>query len=152
MEDSILYAQKYLEDLLSFFGLNTQVDATHDDEVIQLNVPSTAMNGFLIGQHGDTMRSLQYLVSTALKNQGHEYWRVNVDVAGYKQHRADQLAERAQEWIQKVKSSGEPMELKPMNAADRRTIHKLADDTGLTTESIGEGRDRRVVIKPAAEE
>jgi spoIIIJ-associated protein len=151
MEQSILYAQKYLEDLLSFFWLNTQVVATHEDEVIQLNVPSTAMNGFLIGQHGDTMRSLQYLVSTALKNQGHEYWRVNVDIAGYKQQRADRLAEKAQAWVDKVKSSNEAMDLQPMNAADRRIIHKLADEAGLTTESIGEGRDRHVVLKPAAE-
>jgi spoIIIJ-associated protein len=151
MEEAILYAEKYLEDLLSFFGLNIQVEATHDDDVIQLNVPSTAMNGFLIGQHGDTMRSLQYLVSTALKNQNHEYWRVNVDIAGYKQQRADRLSERAEAWLKKVKDSGEPMELSPMNAADRRVIHKLADDNGLTTESVGEGRDRHVVLKPATE-
>ncbi len=150
MEESIQYAKKYLEDLLSFFGLNTEVSASHDEEVIQLNVPSTALNGFLIGQHGDTMRSLQYVVSTALKNQGHEYWRVNVDVAGYKQQRADRLAEKAEVWIDKVKQSNEPMELQPMNAADRRIIHKLADESGVTTESIGEGRDRRVVLKPAA--
>ncbi len=149
MEESIQYAKQYLEDLLSFFGLNTDVSATHDDEVIQLNVPSTAQNGFLIGQHGDTMRSFQYLVSTALKNQGHEYWRVNVDVAGYKQHRADRLAETAEAWVRKVKETNEPMELKPMNAADRRVIHKLADESGLTTESVGEGRDRHVVLKPA---
>jgi spoIIIJ-associated protein len=152
MEESILYAQKYLEDLLSFFGLNTQVDATHEDEVIQLNVPSSAMNGFLIGQHGDTMRSLQYLVSTALKNQGHEYWRVNVDIANYKKQRADRLIEKAQVWLDKVKSTNEPLELQPMNAADRRIIHKLADDSGLLTESVGEGRDRHVVLKPAAED
>jgi spoIIIJ-associated protein len=152
MEESILYAQKYLEDLLSFFGLNTQVDATHEDEVIQLNVPSSAMNGFLIGQHGDTMRSLQYLVSTALKNQGHEYWRVNVDIANYKKQRADRLIEKAQAWLDKVKSTNEPLELQPMNAADRRIIHKLADDSGLLTESVGEGRDRHVVLKPAAED
>lgn len=151
MEESIVYAKKYLEDLLSFFGLNTEVSASHEEEVIQLNVPSTAMNGFLIGQRGDTMRSLQYLVSTALKNQGHEFWRVNVDIAGYKQQRADRLAERAEAWIAKVKESGQPMELKPMNAADRRVIHKAADDAGLATESIGEGRDRRVVLKPVAE-
>ena len=64
----IVYAKKYLEDLLSFFGLNTDVQATSDGEVIQLNVPSTHLNGFLIGQHGENMRSLQYLTSTALKN------------------------------------------------------------------------------------
>jgi spoIIIJ-associated protein len=110
------------------------------------------MNGFLIGQHGDTMRSLQYIVSTALKNQGHEFWRVNVDIAGYKQQRANRLSEAAEEWIAKVKSSGESMELKPMNAADRRIVHKLADESGLTTESVGEGRERRVVLKPVATE
>ena len=151
MEESITYAKKYLEDLLSFFGLNTEVDATHEDEVIQLNVPSTAMNGFLIGNRGDTMRSLQFLTSSALKNQGHEFWRVNVDIAGYKQQRADRLAETAQAWINQVKNSGEPLDLKPMNAADRRVIHKLADEYGLTTESVGEGRDRHVVLKPAPE-
>ena len=59
MEESITYAKKYLEDLLSYFGLNVDVYATHDEDVIELNVPSTHMNGFLIGQHGDTMRSLQ---------------------------------------------------------------------------------------------
>jgi spoIIIJ-associated protein len=97
------------------------------------------------------MRSLQYLVSTALKNQNHEYWRVNVDIAGYKQQRADRLAERAEAWLKKVKDSGESMELQPMNAADRRVIHILADDNGLTTESVGEGRDRHVVLKPATD-
>ena len=152
MEEAIIYAEKYLEDLLSFFGLNTEVNATHDGEVIQLNVPSTAMNGFLIGNRGETMRSLQFLTSSALKNQGFEYWRVNVDIAGYKQQRADRLAETAQAWIDKVKASGEPMELKPMNAADRRIVHKVADEYGLTTESVGEGRDRHVVLKPAPDE
>jgi spoIIIJ-associated protein len=150
MEDAIIYAKKYLEDILSFFGLNTDVHATHDGEVIQLDVPSTAMNGFLIGQHGDTMRSLQFLTSSALKNQKYEFWRVNVDIAGYKQQRADRLAETAQAWVDKVKSSGEPMDLQPMNAADRRIIHKLADEAGLATESVGDGRDRHVVLKPAA--
>ena len=149
MEESIRYAKQYLEDLLSFFGLNTEVSATHDGEVIQLNVPSTAMNGFLIGQRGDTMRSLQFLTSSALKNNHHEYWRVNVDIAGYKQQRADRLAEQAQDWVNAVKKSGKPMDLKPMNAADRRVIHKLADEFGLSTESVGEGRDRHVVLKPA---
>lgn len=150
MEESIQYAKKYLEDILSFFGLNTEVHATAEDDVIQLSVPSSHLNGFLIGQHGDTVRSLQFIVSNALKNQNHEYSRVNVDVADYKKQRADRLGEKAETWFKKVQESNEPMELKPMNAADRRIIHKLADEYGLTTESIGEGRDRRVVLKPAA--
>ncbi|HET6925089.1 MAG TPA: R3H domain-containing nucleic acid-binding protein [Candidatus Saccharimonadales bacterium] len=150
LEAAILYAKKFLEDLLSFFGVNMDVYATRDDEVIQLSVPSTQLNGFLIGQHGETMRSLQYLVSTALKNNGHEYTRVNVDIADYKRQRADRLAHTAEDWIKQVKDSGEPLELKPMNAADRRIVHKVASDNGLMTESVGEGRERHVVLKPGA--
>lgn len=152
MEESILYAKKYLEDLLSFFGLNTDVYATNsDDEVIELHVPSTHLNGFLIGQHGDTMRAMQFMVSNALKNNDYEVSRVNIDIADYKKQRSDRLSEQAKDWLDKVKSSGKPMHLKPMNAADRRTIHKLADEHGLTTESEGEGRDRHIVLKPASE-
>ena len=98
MDESINYAKKYLEDLLSFFGLNVDVYATSEDgEVIELNVPSTHMNGFLIGNHGDTMRSMQYLVSMALKTNEYEVVRVNVDIADYKKQRASRLEERAQE-------------------------------------------------------
>ena len=151
LEEAILYAKKYLEDLLSFFGLNTDVYATSDDEVIQLNVPSTHMNGFLIGQRGENMRSFQYLVSTALKNNNYTNTRVNVDIAEYKKNRADRLRDKAEEWVKQVRDSGEAMELKPMNAADRRVVHKLANEYGVVTESTGEGRDRHVVLKPTAE-
>jgi spoIIIJ-associated protein len=143
MDGAIRYAKKYLEDLLSFFGLNLDVHATSDDEVIQLGVPSTHLNGFLIGQHGDTMRSLQFLVSNALKNNDYEHTRVNVDVADYKKHRADQLLETAESWVKRVKDSGESMDLRPMNAADRRLIHKLADEHGLTTESAAKNTWQR---------
>lgn len=151
MEESILYAKKYLENLLSFFGLNIDVHATNsDDEVIELHVPSSHLNGFLIGQRGDTMRALQFMVSSALRNNGYEISRVNVDIADYKKNHAEQIVERAQAWVDTVKKSGEPMDLKPMNAADRRTVHKLASDQGLETESVGEGRDRHIVLKPGA--
>jgi spoIIIJ-associated protein len=150
VEEAIQYAKKYLEDVLSFFGLNTDVHATTEDhEVIELSIPSTHLNGFLIGQHGDTMRALQYTVSNALKNQNFEMTRVNVDVADYKKNRAERLIEQAGEWVKKVQETGEPMSLKPMNAADRRTIHKLADEAGLLTESQGEGPERHVVLKPS---
>lgn len=147
MEESIQYAKKYLEDLLSFFGLNTDVHASHDGEVIQLNIPSTHLNGFLIGSRGENMRSLQFLVGTALKNNGHEYSRVNVDVADYKKQRAERLAHEAESWMEQVKTSGQDKELRPMNAADRRVVHQVAADAGLSTQSVGEGRDRHIILK-----
>jgi spoIIIJ-associated protein len=148
MEEAIVFAKKYLEDLLSFFGLNTDVYATSDDEVIQLNVPSTRLNGFLIGQHGENMRSLQYLTSTALKNNDFENNRVNVDIANYKKQRADRLREKAEEWMKQVRDNKEPMDLEPMNAADRRIVHQLAAEYSITSDSEGEGRDRHIVLKP----
>lgn len=151
MEESIRFAKKYLEDLLSFFGLNTDVYATSEDgEVIELNIPSTHLNGFLIGQRGETVRALQFMVSSALKSQNYPITRVNVDVAEYKKQRADRLAQTAEEWIKKVQTTGEPYELRPMNAADRRVVHKVAADAGLLSESVGEGRDRRIVLKAVA--
>jgi spoIIIJ-associated protein len=150
MEESIAYAKKYLEDLLSFFGLNTDVYATSEDnEVIELNIPSTHLNGFLIGQRGETVRAIQFMVSNALKNQNYEVTRVNVDVADYKKQRAEHLAQTAEEWIKKVQETGEPYELRPMNAADRRVVHKVAAEAGLLSESVGEDRDRHIVLKPA---
>lgn len=149
IEEAIQFAKKYLEDLLSFFGLNTDIYATTEDQqVIELHVPSTHLNGFLIGQHGDTMRALQYMVSNALKNNNYATTRVNVDIAGYKKQRAERLSKVAEDWVKKVKETGEALHLKPMNAADRRIVHKLANDEGLITESEGEGRDRHVVLKP----
>lgn len=147
MDSSIQFAKKYLEDLLSFFGLNTEVYATSEDDVIELEVPSTHLNGFLIGQRGDNMRAIQFLISSALKNNNYEYVRVNVDVADYKKQRAIRLRKEAEEWVKQVKESGKSMELKPMNAVDRRTVHKLAQEMGIESDSVGEGRERRIVLK-----
>jgi spoIIIJ-associated protein len=109
------------------------------------------MNGFLIGNRGDNMRSLQFLVSMALKNQDYAFNRVNVDIADYKKQRADRLRDRAEAWVKQVRDSGEPMDLEPMNAADRRVVHQLAAEYGLTSDSDGEGRDRHIVLKPAVD-
>ncbi len=148
-DESIRFATKYLEDLLSFFGINVAVDSTLDDEVIQLSVPSTSLNSLLIGRNADNLRALQYIVSQALATNNAEITRVNVDVADYKRQRADRIAEKAEGWIQKVRETGEPMRL-DLSPADRRIVHKLAEDySGITTHSEGEGRERQLIIEKA---
>jgi len=153
MDEAVLYAKKFLEDVLSFFGLNTDVYATtsDEDEIIELHVPSTHLNGFLIGQRGDTIRAFQFMASNALRNNNFAHSRVHVDIADYKKQQAERLTAKAQEWIDKVKETGESMDLRPMNGADRRTIHKAASENGLTTESVGEGRDRHIVLRKPAD-
>ena len=145
-DESIRFAARYLEDLLSFFGINVAVSSTIDDEVIQLSVPSTSLNSLLIGRNADNLRALQHIVSMALASKGAEVVRVNVDVANYKRQRADRIMEKAEGWIRKVRETGETMTI-DLNAADRRVVHKLAQDySDIETHSEGEGRERKLVI------
>ena len=145
-DESIRFATKYLEDLLSFFGINVAVYSTIEDDVIQLSVPSTSLNSLLIGKNADNLRSLQYIVSMSLAAREAEVTRVNVDVADYKRQRADRIADKAENWIKKVRETGEPMTL-DLNAADRRVVHKIAQDySDIETHSEGEGRERQLII------
>jgi spoIIIJ-associated protein len=145
-DESIRFAAKYLEDLLSFFGINVAVYSTIDDEVIQLSVPSTSLNSLLIGKNADNLRALQHIVSMALAAKNAEVVRVNVDVADYKRQRADRIADKAEGWIKKVRETGEPMTIN-LSPADRRVVHKLAEDySDITTHSEGEGKERKLII------
>ncbi len=145
-DESIRFATKYVEDLLSFFGVNVAVDSTCEDEVIQLAVPSTSINSLLIGREAQNLKALQTLVMRTLEAKEAEVTRVSVDVADYKRAREERIAEKAEEWIQKVRRSGEPMTLE-LNAADRRTVHRVAGDySDIETHSEGEGRARHLII------
>ena len=153
MEEAISYAKQYIEDILSFFGLNCDVYATHEDEVIELSIPSTYLNGFLIGQRGETMRAMQSLVSTALKNKDFEHYRVNLDVADYKKQRQERLIHQVNEWIAEVIETGKQKHLPPMNAADRRVVHKtVGDHTSVASASEGEGMSRHVVLETTTQD
>ena len=148
-EQSIQFAQKYLEDLLSFFGANLTVSSTCEDDVIELSVPSNALNSLLIGRNAETLRSLQYIVSTVLRNSEAELTRVNIDIAGYKKQRAERIAKQAHEWIEEVRKTGDSKILN-MNAADRRIVHRVASEYGdIRTFSEGEGRERKLTIAQA---
>lgn len=143
---SVEYAKKYLEDLLTFFGVNIEVDASVSDDVIELAVPSSDDNSILIGRNAETLRSLQYIVSTTLRNHGAELVRVNIDVADYKKQRAEKIAERAREWIEAVRETGDS-HVANLNAADRRVVHQVAQEyEDVETFSEGIGRDRRIII------
>jgi spoIIIJ-associated protein len=145
-QESIDFAKKYLEDLLSFFGVNVVVEASLEEDVIELSVPSSDLNSILIGRNAETLRSLQYTISTTLRNKEASLTRVNVDIADYKKQRAEKVAEQAREWIESVRRTGDSY-IADLNAADRRVVHHVADEyDDIRTFSEGEGRDRRLVI------
>lgn len=149
-EQSIQFAQKYLEDLLSFFGANLVVSASCDEDVIELAVPSSELNSLLIGRNAETLRGLQYMVSTVLRNKEAELTRVNIDIADYKKQRAERIAVQAKQWIEEVRRSGDSF-ITTLNAADRRIVHHVASEySDIRTFSEGEGRDRKITIAQAS--
>ena len=140
------FAQKYLADLLSFFGINVEVTAVTEDDVIELSVPSTDLNSLLIGRNAETLRSMQYLVSTVLRNKDAAVWRVNIDIADYKKLRAERVAKEARVWIEEVRKTGSS-HVAHLNPADRRIVHQVATEySDIHTFSEGEGEDRTITI------
>lgn len=145
-EETLEFAKKYVADVLSFFEVNVDVDVTMADDVIELSVPSTEINSILIGKNAETLRSLQFLLSTTLRGKGADVVRVNIDVADYKKQRADKVAKQAKEWIEEVLRTGDSY-IARLNAADRRIVHHVASEyENIRTFSEGEGRDRHIVI------
>jgi spoIIIJ-associated protein len=149
-EESIAFARNYLADLVSFFGVNVEVTATVEEDVIELAVPSSDINSLLIGRNAETLRSLQYLVSTVLRNKGAELTRVNIDIADYKRQRAERVAKQAREWIEEVRRTGSS-HVASLNPADRRVVHQVATEySDIKTFSEGEGHDRKITIAQAS--
>lgn len=149
-EESVEFARTYVADLLSFFGINVAVEAWAEDDIIELSVPSTELNSLLIGRSADTLRSLQFLISTVLRNKDAALSRVNLDIADYKKQRADRLAEKTREWIEEVRKSG-TSHVERLNPADRRVVHQVAAEySDIKTFSEGEGHDRQIVIAQAS--
>lgn len=147
---SVEFARKFLQDIISFFGENIEVTATTEEDIIELYVESSDSNSILIGRNAETLRSLQYLVSTALRNQSAELTRVNVDIADYKKQHEEKVAEKAHGWIEQVRATGDSY-IAHINAADRRVVHRVAQEySDIHTYSEGEGHDRRIVIAQAS--
>ena len=107
--------------------------------------------GLLIGRRGETLNALQFIVNLLLTRQGERDDRIVVDVEQYRERRRRNLTTLAQRTAERVTSSGRAITLEPMSAADRRIIHMaLADHARVATESDGEGRDRKVTVRPVS--
>lgn len=148
-EESVVFARQYVADLLSFFGVNVEVSGLVQDDIIELSVPSSEISSLLIGRGAETLRSLQFLVSTVLRNKNAAVSRVNLDIADYKRQRADRLVEKARGWIEEVRKSGDS-HVETLNAADRRIVHQVAAEySDIKTFSEGDGIERRITIAQA---
>lgn len=144
--ETLEFAKKYIADVLSFFGENVDPQVTLRDDVIEISVTTGSSNSVLIGRNAETLRSLQFLLSTILRNKGAALQRVNLDIADYKKQRSERLAAQVKEWAGVVLETGTPR-TEALNPADRRIVHHVVSEIdGLTTVSEGEGRERTITI------
>ena len=137
-----------LENLLNRLGFDATVEETPMDDGSLLNVNTEDDPGRLIGRQGRTLSDLQYLTNRLLIVQDKEAPKVTVDVGNYRTENRESLIKKANEAADKARRWGEVVEMEPMTAFDRRTVHQaLAEAEGISTESIEvDGTTNKVIL------
>ncbi len=144
-----LKALEFVENLVKNMSLDASVELVSEDEEGATIAINGEKLGILIGRRGDVLDSLQYLASLAANINKSGFFRITVDVQGYREKRAETLRGVAKRMSEKVLKYKRSFALEPMNAYERRIIHSACQEIeGVTTRSIGEGADRKIVISP----
>lgn len=141
-------AKDFLSDIFKSMNLAVVIDAKYDDieNTLDIDLSGDEM-GVLIGKRGQTLDSLQYLVSLVVNKDVDDYIRVKIDTENYRQRRKETLENLAKNISYKVKRTKRSVSLEPMNPYERRIIHSaLQNDKYVTTHSEGEEPFRRVVV------
>jgi len=139
------------EELFSLMSLSdAKIDVEYDkeNEAYVVNVDAPDETGLLIGKKGETLTSLQVVFGVLLKQKVGEWNRVVVNVGDYREKEEEYLRNLAQSTAQRAKETGEPQSLYNLKSWQRRIVHMaLSEDKDLTTESVGEGEERYLVVK-----
>ena len=149
-------ARGVLEALLEKMGMAASVVPQAEEVVAEGEAPAPVLFdiegddlGILIGRRGQTLACMQFILRLIVGHQTKTWLPIVVDVEGYKQGRFEKLQALACHLAEQVKDRREPFTLEPMPAYERRVIHlALADHPDVTTESVGLGEARKVVIRP----
>lgn len=135
-----------LENILSLLSLEGSFDVEEKEDGVFVSI-ETADAGRLIGHQGETLTALQLLVNLIVSKQVEGSKRVIIDVSNWRKGKEEDIAQKARRWAQEVKETGKVVELEPMPSWQRRVVHMVIQETdGVTSESIGEGLDRHLVI------
>lgn len=138
-----------LENILGMLALEGSFDIEERDDGVFVFI-DTQDAGKLIGQHGQTLAALQLLVNQMVSRQVENSKRVVIDISGWKKSKEEELENQAKYWVSQVLESKESMELRPMQSWQRRIVHLVVQNSeGVESESIGEGEERRIIIKPS---
>jgi len=149
-DERLKLAGDMAEKLLTLLQIEGTVTAAEDKTNEAINVQiETADPGILIGFHGEALSSFQLILNIIVGKKLGEWTRILVNVGDYRQKREETLRRIGLNAAQKARFSGEAVVLSDLSAADRRIIHlALAEYDDITTESEGEGKDRKLVVKP----
>lgn len=122
-----------------------------DGFIVQLQL-SPADSGILIGYHAETLNHFQLILSLIVHQQLKSWYRLTVNINDYRQNREATLTEMAHNAAQRVRLTGQEVVMPYLDSFERRFIHlALSQEPDLETVSLGEGRDRRLVIRPQSE-
>jgi spoIIIJ-associated protein len=146
-------SKKLTQKVLKLLDVVASVDSEVSDDVIKIDIEGDDL-GLLIGYRGENVESLQLILGVMLNRQlGSEKWvPVLVDVGGWRQQREESLRALVKREIENMAPDQLSVELPTMPPAQRRSVHLLVSESeGLESESVGEGADRRVVIKRVGE-
>lgn len=141
-------AKKFLNDVFAAMNMTVVVDIKYNEENKEMDIDLSGDDmGVLIGKRGQTLDSLQYLVSLVVNKESDDYIRVKVDTENYRERRKETLENLAKNVAYKVKRTRRPVSLEPMNPYERRIIHSaLQNDKYVSTHSEGEEPFRKVVV------
>lgn len=145
-KDAVKVVTEILDTLLELLGVTGKVEVLSDEIPLALDITGDDL-GILIGRRGQTLASLEYVTKLIVVGRLKTWLPLTVDVAGYKKRRCDSLQRLALYLAEQVKSRRRAITMEPMPADERRIVHlTLADNPDVTTQSIGEGESRKVVV------
>ena len=148
IEETKKKAERFLKDIFAAIDMEVEINQEYDEDEALLSIEMEGDDmGVLIGKRGQTLDSLQYLLSLIVNKGVDGYIRVKADTEDYRDRRKRTLEQLAKRKASSVKRNRRPEALEPMNPYERRIIHSaLQGDRYVTTYSEGEGEDRRVII------
>lgn len=153
LEEEGEIAADYIEELLDTADIDGDIDIeVRDGRTYVSVVTEDSQNSeleALVGPKGEVLDSLQELARLAVLSATERRSRLVLDVAGYREARAEVLREMAQKAVAQVQSSGDSVHLEPLSAYERKIIHDAVAEAGLLSESEGEGLGRHIVISAA---
>jgi len=151
-QDVIEIARVFLSGMLERMDIEAEIAVSEEEDKVVLDVKCDDVER-IIGRRGQVVDALQHLVGKVVSKARTERSKpIVVDADGYRAKHIERLQSLAQRMGDKARETGTEVKLNPMSAHDRRIIHMtIAEITGLTTRSDGEGDDRHVVVIPEAD-